>query len=129
MLRRTRRAAICVLFVAALGVISCKDSPTAPPRATLSGSWDGFIMRVGAVMVVTLTDADGVIAGDGYATGYLNHVPVTVEGTFEAPNFTLTFNSPGLQPFVYEGTATVSRMSGILNGSGFSDDALVLNKQ
>ncbi len=79
--------------------------------------------------MVTPTDSDGLVTGDGHATGYMNQVQVTVEGTFEPPNFTPTSTLPGLQPFVYEATATASRMHGMLNGSGFSDDVMVLNKK
>ncbi len=128
MQHRTRRAAILVLFVVALGVLSCNDAPTAP-RANLSGSWEGFVMRIGAIMEVTLTDSDGAVTGDGHTTGYLSPVPLTVEGTFEAPNFSLTFTSEGFLPFVFEGTATPSRMTGKLNGSGFEHASLVLNKR
>ncbi len=122
-----RRHAPWVVLLLALAIMSCKDSPT-EPRLSLNGTWQGFAESAGMVVTLTLTEANGTVTGNGSLQA-LQSLPVSVGGTFDRPDFLLTMTATGYQPVVFNGAATATRMTGTLNGSGFTDVAVSLLRQ
>jgi hypothetical protein len=109
------------------------------PKASLSaaGAWQGSV----GTQVLTATLAQDN-AGSVTGTGTMTNTPsgtraLTITGAVAdnsssstSMNISLTLTSGGTTtPFNLTGTVSESAIVGKLNGSGFTDDAIVLHKQ
>jgi uncharacterized protein (DUF2141 family) len=90
---------------------------------TYAGTGNGFSLTL------TLTETNGTVTGSGNINVGQN-VPLTVTGTFNAPNVNLTLSST-FDPINLTGTVSNdgTTINATLNGSGFSNDAVTLNLQ
>lgn len=94
----------------------------------LPGVWTGTVTN-GTSFNLTITETlQGVVSGAGRINNTLTVFPVTVTGAHAHPAVTLAITAQGLAPTNFSGTldATLSRMDGVLYGSGFVGDSLHL---
>ena len=90
---------------------------------TYTGSGNGFTLSL------MLTENAGTITGSG-TINVGQAVPLTVSGTFNAPNVNLTLSSQ-FDPIALTGTVSDDgdTINATLNGSGFSNEQVTLNLQ
>ena len=143
-MHRSTLAVLLLIFVGGcgaegtVGVPSNPTSPTTPttpmapttpatPAISATGTWTGVVGS--QALSVTLVENSGIITGNGT----LSNTPSgdraqTVNGTFAAPTLSATMTSGTVAPINLQGTVTASTIAAALTGSGFSGDAVTLNK-
>ena len=91
---------------------------------TYAGTGNNF------TLTLTLTETSGAVTGSG-TINVGQSVPLTVSGTFNAPNVNLTLSNPQFDPIQLTGTVSDngSSINATLNGSGFNNEAVTLNLQ
>ena len=123
-----RHALTVVVLIAAFG---CGDSMGPPPSFT--GTWAGTTAAGGTAFTVTMTttESNGQISGSGvFTVGSTGGVAFTVTGTHSDPQVSITIVSTGVQDANFSGRFTSERsVDGTLNGSGFVNVPLTLQKQ
>jgi hypothetical protein len=72
---------------------------------------------------------DGEISGSGSISTATAAVALTIEGTFSPPNLTLTVSPEGVEDFSFFGTVGEESMKGRLNGAGFINRTVTLDRQ
>jgi hypothetical protein len=77
----------------------------------------------------TLQDTGGDISGNGSFSTTTDATALTIEGTYSAPNLTLTIHSQMFNDFSFSGTVGEASMKGRLNGSGFMNRTVTLDRQ
>jgi hypothetical protein len=78
----------------------------------------------------TGTGTGGAVTGTGTISGAGTPLAITVTGTHSHPNVSLNANAPGFEPMNFQGTFTNDNtINGTLNGSGFDNFALTLQRQ
>ncbi|HKW13084.1 MAG TPA: hypothetical protein VJS69_01220 [Candidatus Krumholzibacteria bacterium] len=117
-------------LVLAVSLAACGDSTSTPP-IDLNGTWSGGL---GSQMVtLTLLDNNGNVSGSGTITNTPTGTRAqVVTGVFTKPAFTLTLSSGSAQPVSFSGTyhpSIPAQLVGTFVGSGFTGDAIILNKQ
>lgn len=124
-----RKLLLFPLVLLSLLAVGCKDDgPTEPEIPSFTGTWLGDIN--GSAFEVTATERDGDISGSGVISFGTERVAITVAGTHAHPNLSLTISSAGYEDFNFSGNFTnENRVSGTLNGSGFADEPVTLNRQ
>lgn len=117
--------------VALVGAFGCSDSMGPPPA--FAGTWTGTTAADGTTFTVsmTTTESNGQITGSGlFTVGSTGGVAFTVTGTHSHPQVSITIVSTGVQDANYSGQFTSDRVvDGTLNGSGFVNVPLTLQKQ
>jgi hypothetical protein len=117
--------------LALAGVCGCSDSMGPPPD--FSGTWAGSTAAGGTAFNVsmTTTESNGQISGSGlFTVGSAGGVAFTVTGSHSHPQVSITIRSTGTQDANYSGRFTGDRVvDGTLNGSGFANVPLTLQKQ
>lgn len=96
---------------------------------SVSGTYTGSASGINVSL--SLTDTGGTITGAGSVVEGANNFPVTVTGTFNAPNLNLTLTSAALAgPVQLTGTVANNGASinATLNGSGLSNFTITLNR-
>lgn len=125
-----RYALSFVALLLSLGACS-GDGPTAPPPPppppSMSGAWTGT--SGGITFTFTLNESSGSLVGSGNMSNGANAVALTVTGTSAHPSISMTWSAPGYQPINFQGTRSGNSVVGAMNGSGFVNSALTLNKQ
>jgi hypothetical protein len=119
-----------VFLVVFLGLVACSsgDNATPTPTITTAGSWTGTTS--GATFNLVLTQTNGSVTGSGaLLSPAAATIPLSVTGAYAAPTASLTFASPGFNPINFTGTVVATTMTGILNGSGFTNAAITFTKQ
>lgn len=112
--------------IVALAAASCGDDPD----PTVSGAWLGISQ--GVTLQLTLSQNDmGTVTGSGTIASEATTTALTVgSGTHVYPNLSLTLQLTGFEDMNYTGTlSSPTTISGSLNGSGFDDFAINLEKQ
>lgn len=99
-------------------------------RVGLGGQWTG-VSATGARLNVTLAETpQGAVSGSGVLFNGVNSVPVNIVGAHAHPSLSMTIDFPRInfQPISFQGTLNTafSSVKGVLNGSGFNRDTLVL---
>lgn len=113
-------------------VSSCsKDDPTAPlplpPPPSTAGSWFGSIVEGTNVASIQLNLSQDIVLING--VGSLSGLELSVSGQNSYPGVTLLFSSPGYEPFTFAGQfVSLKKLTGIINGSGFIDATVILNR-
>jgi len=106
---------------------ACGGDSTAPV-ASVAGSWSGS--SNGGTLTMTLTQADGSISGNGQINGPGGAEALVVNGTFAAPTLSVSLTAQGFEPInLTASLVNKTQLVGALNGSGFSNLSIVLNKQ
>jgi hypothetical protein len=121
MKRLMMAAMVCAVFVAA----GCSSSTA--PKVTVAGTWSGVTAT--QVLTVTLVESAGTVSGSGTLTNTpAGTLAETVSGSFVGSTVSLALTS-GLHPAVnLTGTVAGNTMTGALQGSGFTGDAIVLTR-
>jgi len=120
-----------VLLFAAVLLLGCGggDSSTSPSNPIMDGSWTGSIG--GDVFSLSLSQDGNNVTGSVVGTRADGQTESgTINGTNTYPNVSLTFSMTGFNPFTFTGTfSDANTVSGVLNGSGFTDESLTLVRQ
>lgn len=114
----------------ACALAGCTDSTS--PSDPVSGHWTGANPRLRADLTIAREGA--TVEGSGNFTFYIDGMPVgatavTVSGTWVHPNISLVLSSAGFQDAQLSGSLYAGVLEGRLNGSGFTDMALVLARE
>jgi hypothetical protein len=104
---------------------------TGPDVPDVQGQWNGPInTNVGpGNLALTLNEASGNITGTGALTVSGDALALTVTGNYAPPNVSLQMTSPGFEPMNLSGTLSQDEIRGTLNGSGFVNNAVTLERQ
>ena len=127
-MKRTMVGLTLVLAMACGG-----NGPTTPPVAVeaIAGSWTGQVPVGGAgyaTLTLTLTHSNGNVSGNGMMGVGTTQLPQTVTGSYVGSTISLTLTSTGYSPMNFTGQVGTNRMTGLLNGSGFVNAAVTLNR-
>jgi hypothetical protein len=127
-LRSLILAAFCLILVA--GTTGC-DSGGDEETPTVTGTWRGTANVGGAslTMNLQLTERDQSINGSGTIVG-AQSIAVSISGTHNFPNVSMTISSAGLEPLNFLGVLSGDNrtLQGNLSGSGFENVAFSLLK-
>jgi hypothetical protein len=80
-------------------------------------------------LALTLNEANGNITGTGALTVSGDALALTVTGNYAPPNVSLQLTSTGFEPMNLSGTLSQDEIRGTLNGSGFVNIAVTLERQ
>jgi hypothetical protein len=132
--------AVRIAFVGALATVTmglgCGEGPldgTGPAVSSksLNGTWSGSILDLN--MSLTLTESSGTVSGSGTMVQTGQSFSLSVAGTSDNGTFSLTVSEASHDPFTYSGTVQTSpsptRMVGVGNGSGLTNQPITLTKQ
>ena len=123
------RAPLAVL--ALLVLAACSDS-NEPSRIEVEGSWTGQFTTSGGTAVtlnMTLIETAGAVTGNSTLVSSGGSLAETVTGTYSPPSVSLNFHSEGFSDSNLAGTVGETTLTGTLNGSGFNNIALTLQRQ
>ena len=122
---------LAIVLVSLLGLSCTKDAPTAPlplpPPPSISGSWSGTIATTSTPLtfVVGLNQNQNAVTGRGTVAT----LSTNVRGEVHFPTVSLTFSFTGYQPFTFSGSfGSLSKITGVVNGSGFTNTGTTLVK-
>ena len=129
MMIRIARAAQLFAVAVVLLVYSACSGDSSGPKTTVAGNWTGTGTTSAGSFTVNLILAEnsGSVTGTGTISGSTS-IALTVTGTYSAPSVGLTFSSPGFENLNFSGTVSGKTMTGTLNGSGFTGNAVTLTK-
>ena len=91
--------------------------------AVLAGSWSGVLD--GVTITLTIQQSATGLTGSGAFAGKA----VVLTGTYTEPIVSLHITTPGVEPLDYTGMLDHDRIVGIVNGSGYTDQSLTLERQ
>ncbi len=126
-LRVFASSAVLVVSLAGCG----GDGGTDPDTSDVAGSWSGTLEGDDGstgTLTLTLSETGGNVTGNGTLTAGSESLPLTVSGSYSAPDLTLTLNSPCCDPATLAATIEGGVMTGQLNGSGFSNLEITLTR-
>jgi hypothetical protein len=123
-----RRLWFCALATAALLACGGDSGPSAP---NVEGSWTGTVTGTtgSGTLTFSATETDGTVTGNGTLSASAGSLPLTVSGTFAAPTASLVLHAEGFEDVNLTGTVSESELTGTLNGSGFQNTAITLQRQ
>jgi hypothetical protein len=119
-----------VTLAVLIGLASCgSDKATGPSvPGDVNGVWTG--VSAGTTVNLTLATQGTNVTGSGQISQGTTSVALTItSGTYVAPNLSLTVSAQGFQAVNLAGVRSNNTITGTLNGSGFSNQALTLTKQ
>lgn len=100
---------------------------------TVSGSWSGPVTDNGGLdigtMVLTLTETNGTVSGNGTIGNNAVTGAVSAAGTYVVPTVSLALSTPGFEDINLRATVSRATMTGTLNGSGFRNTPITLTRQ
>jgi len=122
------RRLLAVLAIAA--VVGCGSDNVLAPVTKVDGTWTGSA-SVYQLSIGMVQDDSGNVVGNASMAGQLGVVNGTVAGTFVYPNLQLSLDMPGYESMTFNGvmSTTAARIDGALDGSGFTDLQISLNKK
>ena len=89
----------------------------------VTGSWSGVLD--GGTVTLTIQQSATGLTGHGVIASEA----VVVTGTYTEPIVSLHITTPGVEPLDYTGMLDHDRIVGIVNGSGYTDQSLTLERQ
>lgn len=115
-----------LLTVAMAFALAACSSSTAP-KVTVAGTWSGS--TGGQALTLTLAENAGSVSGSGTLTNTpAGTIAITVSGSFVGSTVSLALTS-GLHPAInLSGTVAGNTMTGALQGSGFTGEAITLTR-
>ena len=121
------RSSLGALLITSLLSGGCsKDGPG--PNGPLSGDWQGLSGQ--ETITMTLTQSGGTISATGFTYDGQNATTLTVTGTHAPPYVNLALASIVYQDWTFSGRlASADSLSGVFNGSGFSNFGVVFVRQ
>jgi len=113
-----------------LALLGCSGD-SGPSQSQAEGSWAGTLTggAFEGTIEWTLRDNGGHISGNGTLRTAVDAEALSIEGAFTPPNLTLTIHSQRFEDFDFSGTVGEQTMKGRLNGSGFLNRAVTLDRQ
>jgi hypothetical protein len=120
-----RKLLLVCLALTLAGSAAC-DKATAP-TPVIAGSWSGSGSGISVNMA--LTQAGQSVSGNGSMSGETGALAVTVSGSFNNPNFSLTIRAEGYQEMNFAGTLSGNSATGVLNGSGFNQVGMTMTRK
>lgn len=112
--------------LAVLTLAGCTYSTAPSQQSPVNGMWEGGAANMS--LTVSLVENHNIVKGAG---ALLSPMIMTIraDGTFVSPYITVIL-SPGhtFSPFVMTGRLVADSMFGLVNGSGFVNDAMVLRR-
>lgn len=109
----------------ALGAIVGQGTIPAGPEDNISGQWNGNLWGVPFIMQLQQSPPSDAVTGT--ISGVGSSLPVT--GKNDPPNVVVSGNSPK-GTITFTGTwASDSQINGVLNGGGFTNQPVVVNRQ
>jgi hypothetical protein len=129
-MRLPRRTLARILPVVLLAAAGCGDGSTGPAR-TVTGTWSGTFSLGGptGVLALVLDQERSVVSGTGTIGGSGQTLPLSADGTFVRPTLSVTLTAEGFTPMNLTGRLDDDTITGTLNGSGFVDVAVTLERQ
>ena len=121
----------CVVLVVVL--TSCKDGPTSPAEYKVDGEWGGVLYEVFNIFL-SLKEVKGYVYGiHGEGTISVtggSSVELQVMGDREGTHVFLEIIPSGFQQFFFDAKLEdPNTLRGVVNGSGFINEKLVLKKR
>lgn len=106
------------------------DDSSGPSTPDIAGAWSGTVQPSGT-LVLNLSETNGNVTGNGTLTAPGVGVSITASGTYvrSTASASLTLSSPGFETVNLNATVTDTKMVGSLNGSGFVNAAISLDRQ
>jgi hypothetical protein len=122
------------LWLAGLVVlaIGCGGGDGNDNTPTVEGQWSGTITTAegSGDLGLTLNEgANGAVTGTGNLVVPGDALALTVTGNYSPPTVSLTMSSQGFEPMNLTGTVSSSAITGTLNGSGFVNISVTLDRQ
>lgn len=120
---------LIILIVTAATIAACGDQ--GPEIPTFTGHWEGFVDAEFTVLI-SASEREGAVTGAGRFVGSPQQgtVAFSVSGVHLHPDVALTLRPSGFADVNFSGTFDgVDRVSGRLDGAGFTDDSLTLTRQ
>lgn len=120
-----------VALLLALSLHACSDSATEPDASLAEGVWIGTITgdaQEGTLEWI-LEDDDGIISGEGSLKTASATVVLALEGTYSAPNLSLTMHPEGFEDIVFAGTVSERSIKGRMTGAGLVNRTVTLGRQ
>lgn len=116
-----------------LALAACGGDSNEPTRIEAEGQWSGGIhdnsgTTVGN-MTLTLVETSGAVTGSGSLTAGTLGLALTTTGTYTPPSLSLTVTAPGFENMNLTATVGETTLTGTLNGSGFVNSGITLNRQ
>lgn len=114
-----------IMVAMVLMAAGCKSSTG--PKITVAGTWAGVTNA--QLLTLTLVENSGEVSGSGTLTNTPSGtIAITVSGPFVGSTVSLALTS-GLHPAInLTGTVAGNTMTGSLQGSGFTGNAIVLTR-
>lgn len=109
-----------------LALLAACGGDSNAPEQTMTGTWRGTVSS--ATMTLSLSQSGRDVTGNGTLIG-ASTVALTVSGTATLPAFSMTLASGGFQSINFAGQMGTKTLTGTLNGSGFTNDAVTFTKQ
>jgi hypothetical protein len=104
------------------------DSPAAPQAVNPSGGWTS--VNGTARLTMTINSVNGTVSGNGQFTQGSTSIAMSITGTYVPPSISLSMSATGFQTLNFSGAVeSPTRMTGTLNGSGFSNTIWIFDKQ
>jgi hypothetical protein len=110
-----------------ISLVACGDAPTEPTRRlTAAGPWEG---QIGTdVLTLILNENEYRQVGGSAALGPASGPRELFDavGSRAGMSLSLTISDPGSPSFTLVGTISVTEIRGVLDGSSFTNDSVVL---
>jgi hypothetical protein len=131
-MRGTRSVVLIAAAVAGVIWAGCQSS-SGPSNPRLTGTFSGSSPCCGGgtmTLTMSLTQTGTTVSGSGTWTTPNTTQAMTIAGTMNFPNLSLTLTTPGFNPMVITGTLNQAgnQISGAINGSGFNNAAITFSK-
>lgn len=116
-------------MILGLGLLAgCGKDSTGPKIPSMAGTWNGS--STPQVITMTLTESNTQVQGNGTITDGVNTALLTISGTHNHPQVSLSVTPGGFTPIVVTGTFHgADSVVAQLNGSGFSNFGMVFIRQ
>ena len=116
-----------VIAILALATIPACGGGGTDAKTTVDGTWTG--QTGGQLLTLSLVQSGSGVTGSGTMTNTPTGTrALTVSGSFSNPTFTATLSSGSAEPINISANVTGKTMTGSLNGSGFTGDAITLSR-
>lgn len=128
-MRALRALAACILVY---GIAACGGDSNGPKRIEVEGSWSGTVVDDNGAsdgLSLALTETNGSVTGNGTFIAGTTSVAVQASGTYAPPTVSLTISAPSFEPVNLTASVDESKMAGTINGSGFLNAAVNLQRQ
>jgi hypothetical protein len=104
-------------------------APERPAKINISGRWEGLLEGNSVNVTVIHDTVYGGVSGAGYMSGESFETVFDADGVVADSLVSIQFAFSGNTVFNLSGTVRGRKIGGKVNGSGYSDTPLTLDKQ